>query len=287
MTPCWSSVPGCRESLAAALHALLAPRDESEIAAVLGLGAAIVASETEPPRVWHTLARDLNLIATAAHYGVRLRELHPRGAARELSTSAEFAAHFHDSYLPLIERALAAGQIVLVWRGWPPPAEDEWGLITQVEAGEPVGRSASLASPAPLAGPAHQVYVVEERFAIAEPDAAALYHAALRASRAFWEPVDAADTPARGVAAWDAWCATSLEQISAGVAALAESRRRLAHWLERIEPQLDGDLRKTASDWRAVAHATADLLQRPAVETLRAAAKRECEWRLQAGSPND
>ncbi len=286
MNPRWSPATGCRESLAAALHALLA-RDEIELAAVLGLGAAIVASQAEPPGVWHTLARDVNLLDTAALYGLRLRELHPRGAARELSTSAEFAAHFHDSYLPLIERALAAGQIALAWRGWPPPGENEWGLVTHVEAGVPVGRSVSLVSPVPLTGPAHQVYVVEERFAVAGPDATALFHAALRATRAFWAPAEAADTLARGAAAWEAWSATPGEQIRDGVAALAESRRRLADWLARIEPQLDPVLRKTASDWRAVARATAELLQRPAGDTLRAAATLERDWQRLAGLPNE
>lgn len=155
------------ESLAVALGALLRaagrPRPIVEIASVLGLVNAPVAVRNECPRNWHKYGRDLCLGPACGLYGIRLRDLHPPDAAAGLADSAEFPAHFRESYVPLMERALAVNQPLFVWRGWPAPAELDWGVVIANRAGHLFGHCPGTGgSQVELSGTSHQVYVVEE-----------------------------------------------------------------------------------------------------------------------------
>jgi hypothetical protein len=198
----WNDVPAPCESLPVALRNLLVAcgveRSYEELVAVLGLGSAFVAAPGECPRLWPTYARDLSLTLPTVQcptpvadlYGLRLRDLHPSDAAARLDQSAEFPQHFVDSYVPLMLRALVAGQPLLVWRGWPPPAEREWGLVTEAVGQELRGYTAGFGDKCvPLTSAAHQVYVVEggPTPAWQAPDAQALVRAAAGAARRFWQ----------------------------------------------------------------------------------------------------
>lgn len=99
------------------------------------------------------------IVGVAAEFGLRLRELHPPAAAAGLDQSAEFPAHFHDSYAPLIRRALANGQTALAWKGWEDGAV--WGLIERERDGVFEGPAGDGPAPVRLTGAAHQVYIVE------------------------------------------------------------------------------------------------------------------------------
>lgn len=144
------TTPGVREttmrheSLALCLREVLAaqgrPCTYEQLVAALGLGLATAAAPGEPVGQWPTFGRDAALRPAAELLGLGLRELHPPEAARGLHRVKEFADHFVDSYLPLIRAALAHGQTVLAWRGWPPPAEGLWGLLVEEAEGRLVGR---------------------------------------------------------------------------------------------------------------------------------------------------
>lgn len=126
----------------------------------------LICGDTGRPDVggWTTLARDVGLDHAASHFGVRLREFHPRAAAENLVPSPEFNAHFRDSYAPLIRRSLDHGQTVLAWRGWPPPADQAWGLITGVDSatGALLGVVSGVDGAVPLVSAALQCFAVEE-----------------------------------------------------------------------------------------------------------------------------
>ena len=162
----WHEESGQLHSLPLCLRALFegtadAPSTD-EFLAALGLGSLTTApsSSDDFDVLW---GEEAFLPATAALFGIRLRELHPRRTARGLDHSAEFPQHFIDSYVPLIARALEVGQPTLVCRGWPPPRQHEWGLVTRVSgeslAGMTIGHQGE---PVPLIGPPLFAYVVEE-----------------------------------------------------------------------------------------------------------------------------
>lgn len=269
--------PQTGESLAVSLRAVLASfgvtRSGDELVAVLGLGNACTFDAAEPPAAWGHLARDLNLPAAAERYGLRLRELHPRPAAHNLRGSAEFAGHFRDSYLPLIARACDHGQVLLAWRGWPPPRDNFWGVIVEVRGSMVVGHTLLHGGqPLPLSGPAHQVYVVET---CAPPPAArlapgVLFRVAARATARFWS--DATDDEAGGVEtgrrACDALCdvlTRSGSAITAGELAMlatgmAAARRGLCAWLNDTAGELRGAAGDLCRAWLSAGQLAADAL---------------------------
>ncbi|MFQ5495938.1 MAG: hypothetical protein ACE5EX_11220 [Phycisphaerae bacterium] len=154
-----------------------------DLHAALGLCWTVTAVPWEPdPARWPLYARDAFLIPTGRLFGLSLREIHPPEAARGLPDHDEFRQHFDASYRPLILRALEHGQSVLAWGGWDRGRELMWGLIRETcaegvgfrglihRAGAPPATAAICAAapsegeaePALLAGPAVQVYVVED-----------------------------------------------------------------------------------------------------------------------------
>ena len=137
-----------------------------DVNAALGLSLRTVAvTHGTEPALWTTYACDRFLKDAAAHWGVRLRELHPPEAAEGLSGHTSFDQHFDASYLPLIRSALKHEQPVLAWQGWPDARAPLWGIITG-ECDERLGISGttmwSHGRPVPLMRPAAQLYVVEE-----------------------------------------------------------------------------------------------------------------------------
>jgi hypothetical protein len=241
--------PRERETLAAALRIVMARHGATasygSLVARLGLCGAVVAAPDECIGTWHTYARNAALPLAATSLGLRLRELHPPSAAVGLQGSPEFAVHFADSYVPLIRRACDAGQCCLAWRGWPPPHELDWGVLTGVGDDQPHGISPNGAEVV-LAAPAWQVYVVEDhdrQAAVRGCDAEV--GAALLATRAFWQPATAASHGVlMGAPAYDALIARigeptpcpacgdhSAECLALLLAALADSRRTAQSWL--------------------------------------------------------
>lgn len=278
----WIASPGQDESLAAALVSILAIHDFSvaygDMVAALGLGNLIAACESEPLCNWPSLARDRRLNAVANAYGLTLRPLHPRAAAEGLSESREFGAHFRDSYFPLIARALAAGQIVLNWRGWPPPREPLWGVITERHDDLLAGCSLwHRSEPMPLIGPAHQCYVVEEFRPPAALDASEKFRMARDAALAHWSD-ESSETGRpggvlRGEDAWKSWIqevrspgartldtAPADRQISDGMRVLSAARRTQAAWLREIIPALTNQEADSAQAWADVCITVADVI---------------------------
>ncbi|MBU0618124.1 MAG: hypothetical protein KKI02_10440 [Planctomycetes bacterium] len=274
----WSEAEDHHESLAVCLRAVLAGlnrrRPYDELVAALGLGAAAVAVTDDVLDSWSTYARDAGLVPTAELYGLRLRALHPPEAALGLGRSAEYAGHFQDSYVPLITRALAHHQLALAWRGWPPPCERLWGVITHAHDGQLVGQTLGHnGAPVPLTGPAHQVYVVEELHPL-KPEAlspeAILAHAARQAGEAWagtWAPGRGILT---GPAAYHAW-QTNLrktqdakgvelplyEQHSRATRLLVAARKCLSAWLRGIP----GRQRDLAARWAEACDRVAQQLE--------------------------
>jgi hypothetical protein len=287
--------PGAREttvrheSLALCLRDVLAAYGRTctyeQIVAALGLGFATAAAPGEPVGQWPTFGRDAALRPAAELLGLRLRELHPPEAARGLHRAGEFAGHFADSYVPLIRTALAHGQTVLAWRGWPPPAEGMWGLLREDAEGQLVGWVATSPADAgrgrpgctpdaevgryggetrsaaalPLAGPAHQVYVIEEVSAVAEPSASAALDEWAGVTLNLWSDRHAVTGVHFGPAAYRAWLDVLAEPAVPGfdpcaaihehahvVSVLAAARAALATWLGEIRPRLDARRRDIA-----------------------------------------
>lgn len=278
----WRWQPGEHESLAVCLRAVLAgvgqERPYPELLATLGLGLAVTATGQERPQAWPTYARDLNLPQTGELYGLHIRPLHPPGAAAWLGTSREFPAHFRDSYVPLIVRALEHGQAVLAWRGWPPPADRLWGLIGSWDSEHLSGCCPGHPEPVRLAGAAHQVYIVEEwRPEEAHWDEPRLFQTAVRHALRFWRSPPAPADYELGLAAWRSWTAAAerdAQACSAALTVLAASRQALADWLESILDRLDAGLHLPARDWAQAARQVAGLLisqETPTPASLRAA----------------
>ncbi len=294
-----SNPPGdLRQSLALSVASLLAaqgaPRRYDELTATLGLGSAMTAEPGTCPARWFRLGRDIALVEAARHYGLRLRELHPRSAAAHLETSSEFPIHFRDSYIPLMTRALAAGQSLLAWRGWGAAHADAWGVVLRESSGRifglVLGRDAAEIE---LTGAAHQVYVVEE-YAPPSPEAllpAALLARAQRSARLFErDPDGAVEGLLIGRAAWNAWSDALRERTSECIcgadaprchARLAEglrhARGELARWFDRIAPAISGEADDALRRWRDACDETARALV--ALESREPSAGPPRDWR--------
>ncbi len=269
----WIQGPDEHESLAIALRALLATRDSEaaydELLGTLALGTATVALAGQPVIEWPAHARDVALPATAELFGLRLRELHPTAATIGLESSAEFEMHFRDSYAPLMVRALEARQVCLAWRGWPTPAEREWGVITKADHGGLFGKTVGHADRLiELGGPAWQVYVVEDinTMAIGALTADRLFNHALQVATRSWNGAYAAMFDALfGYQAYDAWAevaeSAEPEADTRVLASCAHSaRRHMGAWLRRIEPKLTTASRPTAQRWAATCEDVAGYL---------------------------
>jgi hypothetical protein len=288
----WSEQRGQYESLATAMRALHHGAGPSasyeELLATLGLGLLVTAADDEAPELWSFLGRDCALMEAAELYGMRLRALHPPPAARGLRRSAEFSAHFHDSYLPLIRQALAHDQPALAWRGWPAPCEHCWGVLTDVDEtphGYVLGcRGVKAALPAA----AHQVYLVEE---IAPQEAgarspAALFQQAVDAARRSWCASDAGAGVLYGSDAWARWqallnipcpdearsaaahatrdqarCEAPEHPLAQAAKTLAAARDSMANWLTRVQPRLEPETQSAAAVWARACRASAAILK--------------------------
>ncbi len=154
-----ASLPLCLEAV---LRSYGAEVDLAGVAAALEWGAWIKPTTQDCIAEWMLAASDRNLVSAARALGLELRDMHPPDAAVGLTVSAEYPEHFADSYVPLIRRAAANGQVCLARRGWPPAAGPGWGIVVGVEGETPVGLAAGCgASLVAMTGPAVQVYVVE------------------------------------------------------------------------------------------------------------------------------
>ncbi len=285
----WTEQPDHTETLAVALRAVLAAagrqHEYERLVAALGLGTLVTAAAEESPAAWPWLGRERHLPAAAELLGVRLRELHPPLAARGLRRSAEFPAHFRDSYLPLIRRAIEHEQLVLAWRGWPPPREDFWGVITEVRDDMVVGFTClHKGEPMPLIGAAHLAYVIEELGPAVDPLDDRVTQQALAAAVAEWRDAQSAGI-ACGRAAYDLWVA-ALEHPPAGVPTraaalthaafarvLCNARAALVGWL-RSPAVCESRSSSVAARWAAACDEYLHLL-RPLADA--AAVQRELE----------
>ncbi len=266
-------------ALRSVLSATERPTPYAELVATLGVANSPVApaaprTGSAPPAVdltidpatWGCFGRDLFLPATARLYGLRLRELHPPSAAAGLQASREFEQHFHDSYAPLIRAALAAGQVALVWRGWPDAQGLAWGLVTEERDGHLLGyRPGGAGESQPLVTPAWQVYIVET----ADPQPApltpdTLLEHALRARAHWFGASDASAGVLHGAAGYRAWRACldpASPQPRSGLApAVAEfvgARQVSAEWLAGLEDTLSDSTRSAqAATWRTLLNDT-------------------------------
>lgn len=273
----WLEKPDEHESLALCLRAVLAQagivREYDELVAALGLGTATVAGEIERPSEWCALGRDLGLGPMAGAYGLQLRPLHPPAAARGLAVSAEFAQHFRDSYAPLIARALASGQVCLAWRGWSGVAELAWGVLVEARDGALFGLAPGGGDrPVRLAGPAHQVYVVE-RIPVPEqaaPTPRARFALARRQAATFWQQRSArAWGVLVGSAAYDRWIEQSAQldphanahrSFARLTRVLISARRHQAAWLRRTADELGPAARGVAGQWADACERVAERL---------------------------
>ncbi len=267
------------ESLVVCLRSLLAGvgRDCAyrDLLTALGLGPLLCAHEREPLGWWWTVARDARLGPVAEALGLRLRELHPPEAAIEYEPTPEYTQHFRDSYMPLIEQALAHGQVVLLWGGWPAPRERLWGLVTTRRSGMLVGLTLwHNGQPMPLISAARQVYIVEG----VEPEGGAwsLGPEAFGRVAAWclgqWDNhwLDGARVQT-GQVAWRRWAQrvggmghgdeVPLYRQHAQLARVtASARRQLAEWLRAIGPRLADGQVELAAHWAAQCDRVAGLL---------------------------
>jgi hypothetical protein len=278
---CWKEAPGQCESLAVCLCSVLAGVDREigydELVAALGLGAAIVAVRGEPPDQWPAFARDAALAPAAQAYGVRLRDLHPPDASRGLSSSVEFSWHFDDSYVPLIRRAIEIGQVALAWRGWPPPRQNLWGLVTAVCGDRLLGYTlGDGGAPSSLVGPSHQVYILEEVAREApvpsvEETFTRAANLALRCWAGRWS-----DDPAitSGADAWSALRAAAGEaggasperRLTDAMETISAARRGFSGWLRAIADRLEPAYRTVAARWGAALARSAVALEESKAE---------------------
>lgn len=274
----WQEGTGDRETLAVALRAVLAHHaidcTTAEIAAMLGCGAAVTAAPADPPEAWEQLARDQSIVPAATSFGLQLRALHPLAAAAGLNQSAEFPAHFRDSYVPLIRRAVEHGQPVLAWRGWPAPADQCWGVVLESRAEglfgltrRPNSAPGAVEQLVPL-GAAHQVYVVEEADARhTRPAPGERVLAAAQNSVRMWNGAAAPEGVLCGAAAWNEIAARLAsarpEESPRWVEVLRTifaARRSLAGWLGSLSPRAFPPLTSELAAWKARAERVCGLL---------------------------
>jgi len=265
----WRPAPGQTESLAAALQAVLAragaPRPYDELVSLSGLGSLTVAVPGECLGWWPAHARDAALAETAALLGLRLRELHPPAAAERLADAAEFVVHFRDSYMPLMRAALEHEQPLLAWCGWPAPLERHWGLVNAYRGNQFSGYTLGTTEPAPLIGPALQVYVVEGLEAGPSLAPRALFdHAARLAVAGFTGRLPVAASAQTGRRAYETWRAATVQPEACPrcaersyrcqarfIAQLVDVRGQLAHWLWGLAAELAGARADAAGEWAA------------------------------------
>lgn len=264
----WSADPRQRESLAVSVRNVLAragaDHSYEEIVSVLGLGAAIVAAADENLAGWPTQARDTALLISANVLGLRLRGLHPPEATEGLTRSAEFPQHFRDSYVPLMRAALESDQPLLVWRGWPPPAEQHWGVIVDIPGETLSGYTIGDIERKELIGPAHQVYVVEEFRQPVPPHATptALFTHTLSVARDTWNgnlaTTQGIETGRRACQLWQEVTrqprndALQSEYVSQMINVLVDARRALSTWLRQIADSLPTAQQQAANEWATV-----------------------------------
>jgi hypothetical protein len=139
--------------------------DYDDLAAVTGVAfMATYAPDVPDPAWWPAFGRHAFLKPAARAYGLTLRELHPPEAAPLPQAPPEFAGHFRDSYAPFIREAICRDEPALAWMGWPPPNALDWGVICAFDEEEGLFRGITTGHtwPVPLAGPAVQVYVLQE-----------------------------------------------------------------------------------------------------------------------------
>ncbi len=277
---CMPAAIRAQESLSLATLALLDSAGQRsryrDINAALGLSFTITAATVQGSVArWPAFARDANLLPAADLFGIRLRDLHPPHARRGLEQSREYREHFLDSYLPLIETALANGQPVIAFRGWPDPWSDHWGIITATSndglglAGCTAGSDSMLA----LKEPALQCYVVEE-LAPRQPDDAALLRAAVGAARCFlYNRSDGEADVVTGPEAYDRWRIrldadlrdpAGLEVAAAAHAAFASTivanRAAAALFLGDRRASADDTFRNPLDEWLAACQAAGEAL---------------------------
>ena len=159
------------ESLALALQAVAGwaglELDYDSLCAAAGLSfmTASTGRDDDCLASWMARGRDACLVEAAALFGLRLREIHPPDAARDLDRAPEFAQHFEASYQPIVRHALKNGQPVLAWGGWADRRHAMWGVITEPDA-RGIGLAGttiwSAGRTVPLISPPAQLYVVEE-----------------------------------------------------------------------------------------------------------------------------
>ncbi|MGD8452777.1 MAG: hypothetical protein PVJ57_13240 [Phycisphaerae bacterium] len=281
----WADIAGEDESLARCLGVVLEAaggrRPYDELVSLLGLGAATVAVEGMNPSWWPTCGRDVALDSTAVLLGMRVRELHPPAAAVGLERSSEYAAHFRDSYAPLVRVALANDQPVLAWCGWPAPAERCWGVIVRAREEALIGYVGGHdGQPVELVGPALQAHVIED----CHPTAAtaeqhpALFEHAVRVAEMWYRGGMREGAVRTGAAAWALWGEVVAQQVVPAewhlpaIRAVVDGRRCLAAWLEHIAGDLNAGQRAIADEWldtcAEVAALLAPLVLRPEEATL-------------------
>ncbi|MHC4065832.1 MAG: hypothetical protein ACYSUI_15230 [Planctomycetota bacterium] len=179
------------ESLALSLQAVIRRAglevDYDSLCSALGLSLMTSSTGRDDDCLgwWMAHGRDVRLLEAAALFGLRLRDVHPPDAARDLDRAPEFAQHFEASYRPIVLRALENGQPVIAWRGWPDRSHSMWGVITEPSADGVGLAGATIWSDGrivPLVAPPVQLYVVEEA-APRRPSGAELLRAAIEATR--------------------------------------------------------------------------------------------------------
>jgi len=201
------------DSLVAALRGLFGAygRELSHetLAAVTGCGFMTSFAEEAPARQqWNVYGRHAFVESAARLFGMRLRPLHPPGAAPIPDQPVEYDGHFRDSYLPFVAAALERDEPVLAWMGWPAPLAHLWGIVTQINphTGQCVGVTAydnaqsEVMTRAPV-----QVYAVQD-YTETEPPADVLLRAVLaHATDILHDRLDAALGVVTGVAALNRW----------------------------------------------------------------------------------
>ncbi|MCA9253207.1 MAG: hypothetical protein KDA54_18925 [Phycisphaerales bacterium] len=174
--PAPDSAINLAECLAHLINGAGGSADPNAILTALGAGLAFFFREVPGEEIPELAeCHDFALPEAAGLFGIRLRAMHPPRARFGLSESAEFAGHFADSYVPLIQRAIENGQRVLTLHGWSSTSSTTWGIVERCEQdGDAIwGAVPDRFEPTQLSHAALQCYVVEE-IAPVEPTAEAV-----------------------------------------------------------------------------------------------------------------